>query len=419
VLLILAGITINALTGSDSAPAKANEAEQKNDIGSAKDQISLTATNAKLAAYDTAYVGNGVSSSEASNSVGRAVIKAVAEQIQANNQVGKATIAITGYGALDNINNDAKITIKTRDFTEKGTITIEDGILTWGASKADLINDAIGNTVTYSANGVDSWRIFYADNNTQEMFLITTKTLEAHSLYGNTKAEKYTNSEDVFTAKNPASGTSYTYSNVTYGLTYNSRWAEALKGSGTTRDIDVDSNSNPTYRSKATAYLCDPTNWTAYISPSAPTGTYAVGGPTKELLAYSWEATGHQAGWQSSDVNASGYHYNKPDGLSTNTSILKTFLEYELEETSGNTTTKTKYGLYTASGNYWLASPDRSDVQRICIFTKNGTFTMSNYYYSLGLRPIVSIPLSNVQVDSATGSVSILTDAQLQQLQQQ
>ena len=130
--MILAGITISALTGSDSAPAKANEAEQKNDIGSAKDQIGVTAINAKTEAYDAAYVGNGISSTEASNSVGRAVIKAVAEQIQANNQVGKATIAITGYGTLDNINNNAMIEITTRDFIVEGTITIKDGILTWG-----------------------------------------------------------------------------------------------------------------------------------------------------------------------------------------------------------------------------------------------------------------------------------------------
>ena len=35
------------LTGSDSAPAKANEAKQKNDIGSARDQVYLFASNAQ------------------------------------------------------------------------------------------------------------------------------------------------------------------------------------------------------------------------------------------------------------------------------------------------------------------------------------------------------------------------------------
>ena len=145
VLLILAGITINALTGSENAPAKANEAEQKNDIGSAKDQISLTAVNAKTDAYDAAYVGNGISSSEASNSVGRAVIKAVAEQIQAKNQYGKATVKITDYGTIANITNNATIAISTRDFELTGTITLQDGILTWGEIEPNVPSIKITN----------------------------------------------------------------------------------------------------------------------------------------------------------------------------------------------------------------------------------------------------------------------------------
>ena len=128
-LLILAGITINALTGSDSAPAKANEAEQKNDIGSAKDQISLTATNAKLSAYDTAYVGNGVSSTEAATTVGQAVIDAV---LPYNGKtIGKASIEVE-QTIKNSKRDDATITIITRDFEIVGTITIQDGILTWG-----------------------------------------------------------------------------------------------------------------------------------------------------------------------------------------------------------------------------------------------------------------------------------------------
>ena len=124
----MAGITINALTGSDSAPAKANEAEQKNDIGSAKDQISLTATNAKLSAYDTAYVGNGVSSTEAATTVGQAVIDAVLPYN--GKKVGKASIEVEQLA-----DRSAEITISTRDLEVVGTITLKDGVLTWGEIK--------------------------------------------------------------------------------------------------------------------------------------------------------------------------------------------------------------------------------------------------------------------------------------------
>ncbi len=128
-MLILAGITINALTGSDSAPAKANEAEQKNDIGSAKDQINLTAVNAKTEAYETAYVGNGVTSTAASTTVGQAVIDAV--KAYDGKTQGKASIEVT-QAETNSIKGNATITITTRDFIVEGTITIKDGILTWG-----------------------------------------------------------------------------------------------------------------------------------------------------------------------------------------------------------------------------------------------------------------------------------------------
>ena len=65
VLLILAGVTIAALTGTDSAPVKANEAKQKNDIGSAQDQVYLIAQTAQTEAYERVYVeGKQVNSDE-------------------------------------------------------------------------------------------------------------------------------------------------------------------------------------------------------------------------------------------------------------------------------------------------------------------------------------------------------------------
>ena len=385
-LLILAGITINALTGSDSAPAKANEAEQKNDIGSAKDQISLTATNAKLAAYDTAYVGNGVSSSEASNSVGRAVIKAVAEQIQANNQVGKATIAITGYGALDNINNDAMIEITTRDFITEGTITYQDGILTWGeieenvpgiritgvptsidkgsyvdlsikrrdvtgdvtwtsgttsvatidpntgrvngikagssiitasvtengttytaectirvaASKDDTINSQIGTVIAYpkatattsgySADYNKTWKIFYA--NSEEMFIIPSSIVPASAVGFDSEGIPISNEAEANGSKSVA--------NSSYGYKYNKLWLTKCYQINATGVVasQVKLNQN---KHKATAYLCNPSNWDSFVAKTTGSNTtnliarsYAVGGPTYELFIDAWNFAKNQ-----------------------------------------------------------------------------------------------------------------------------
>lgn len=116
----------------DSAPAKANEADQKNYIGSAKEQVELMVVNARTETYEEVYVKNGASGQEIPGFIGKIVIKSVAEQIQSNNQVGKAIVEISGYGTNENVTNNAQITITTNDYILEGTITVQDGILTWG-----------------------------------------------------------------------------------------------------------------------------------------------------------------------------------------------------------------------------------------------------------------------------------------------
>ena len=132
VLLILAGVTIAQLTGSDSAPAKANEAKQKQDIGAARDQVYLFATNAQTEAYESVYVkgkktdgsNEDVTAGGASNQVGAYVRAQIFEEYKAskNKKVGLASIVATA---------DGNITISTTDFTEYGLIDLSGGALAW------------------------------------------------------------------------------------------------------------------------------------------------------------------------------------------------------------------------------------------------------------------------------------------------
>ena len=120
------------LRGSESAPAKGNEASQKNDIGTAKDDISLAVVNAKMQGMENAYVENGVSASEAQNTVGRTVIQAVADKYATNNQIGNATIIVDVAKTNNVISDNATISVTTTDYAIEGTITLKDGVLTWG-----------------------------------------------------------------------------------------------------------------------------------------------------------------------------------------------------------------------------------------------------------------------------------------------
>jgi Tfp pilus assembly protein PilE len=136
VLLILAGITIAMLTGSDSAPAKANEAKQKNDIGAAKDQVFMIAQNAQLKYYDDTYVkaGSTVESgatnlSSANTAAGTAVATAIDNEYSTAKKVGDAEIKTI----TDASGDSATLTITTRDYIVTGHIAAAGGALTWDA----------------------------------------------------------------------------------------------------------------------------------------------------------------------------------------------------------------------------------------------------------------------------------------------
>ena len=132
VLLILAGVTIAMLTGTDSAPVKANEAKQKQDIGAAKDQVMINAQEYQTMAYDMIYVKglpiSGVASSGSTQSIG-----ATAKSADIGKLVGKAvsgtafpTAAGTSHAGY-NLNSKpvGLATITTGYISDAGSTTLE------------------------------------------------------------------------------------------------------------------------------------------------------------------------------------------------------------------------------------------------------------------------------------------------------
>ena len=265
----------------------------------------------------------------------------------------------------------------TASVTDNGTTYTAQCTITVVASKKDAVNAKIGTVIAYpkattttagySASYSGTWRIFYADN--KQMFIIPTRVAESNYRLSDPDyteesrprgSSTYTNySDDVF-AERTVDG-----KKVTYGLTYNSRWKEKL---GNSQDQKT--------RSIATAYLCDPANWTSYVASNAPEGTYAVGGPTKELLVLSWNAakdnniTGApttEAIWGDRDVTYEGYEFYKPDALYSQslpfpiTSSIVPIIENERE-----------YGLYNCKSEYWLASPCSDRENTVCILYSRG-----------------------------------------------
>ena len=440
--------------------------------------------------------------------MGRAVIKAVAEQIQAKNQIGKATMEITDFGTIANIIDNATVTISTRDFEVVGTITIEDGVLTWGEidkikpgikiidvpaaleknakttlnikrkeisntvsvtweslnpdfatvnestgevtgveigtakikatatdngttytaectikvemSKEDKINSKIGTEILYpkaqagtattdavagyTADYNGTWKIFYA--NSEEMFIIPSTIVPAYTVGFDTSGIPITNEAEANGSKSVATSKPAGSSENTrgYGYKYNNSWLQKcgqITSTGTV-DSEVKLNEN---RHKATAYLCNPDNWESFVAKTTGTnptnlisGSYAVGGPTYELFIDAWNKV------KNDNIKPRVYDLGYGHVLGNSRSI---------STSDGN-------GLFipSASGSYWLASPyEMSDLDKVLFISCIGGYMLNDEPGSSrnGIRPLVSIPLSNVKVDSTTGDVNILTDAQLQQ----
>lgn len=122
VLLILAGVSIAMLSGSDSTPAKASEAVIKDAIAAGKDAVTLTATDAISDFYEAKYVNN-------------------------NND---STITTAGAAVLDKTFTSSNVTI-TVDKTAK-TVTI--------TSNSDNTYSSVG---AVNDNGGITWTDHFGD----------------------------------------------------------------------------------------------------------------------------------------------------------------------------------------------------------------------------------------------------------------
>ena len=156
VLLILAGVTIAMLTGSDSAPVKANEAKQKQDIGAAKDQVYIVSSALQTTAYEKVYVDGknpntstetDVTADTAAGAVGTYVANNITDTtkggIANNSKVQDATIVFSDSApdttkttaTINDIPSDDEVSkyvrIYTTDFQTFGWITAESGVLNW------------------------------------------------------------------------------------------------------------------------------------------------------------------------------------------------------------------------------------------------------------------------------------------------
>ena len=269
VLLILAGVTVATLTGDNGLLTKAGEAKQANEGASALEKIKVEVAGS--------YSLDG---------------KIDIEQLNTNLKRVKGLKYNDKDIILEGDNKNIIEELPAEVFLDGNNFFIDENgkVLDW--KNADLINEKIGNIVQgYNAQNLE-WQVYYSDP-VETYLVVKGNSINGFSIPLTRK--KYSEDEEEYTYKG-----SEDVRKSSYGAKWNKKWLNKCLN-----------NESTLNNAKATAYMCDPYNWTEYKEGIA---NYAVGGATKELLVASYnKSQGTNIEIKDDEVNTIGYFENKPE----------------------------------------------------------------------------------------------------------
>ena len=343
ILLILAGISISALTNTGIF-GKAKEAKQKSDEAALDQNTKLDEYESEINAY-----------------------------LPGQNNGGG------GQGSGINAN-----TIASATDTEKA-------------------NNYYGKSVNYtSANGVTGWKIFYADTN--NIYLIADDYVDVAKLprgtdtsgnpVGSPPAREGTDdSKDA-----PFDNIMDAYSTGAARIT-----TDTIKKLNKSFFIDKQftgvENSAVNSNMKAVAYMLDTTAWSTFKDNNGK-ADYAIGGPTLEMLFKSYNQKHPGKNYEAQATKAEGYQVRVNGGTwKNNTDSRSDYLDssdslYVLPSSKG-------------ANAMWLASPSANRAGSVMIVTCSGNVNKNDYdSNSNGFRPLVCLK-SNVQLQESVDGFSI------------
>ena len=343
ILLILAGISISALTNTGIF-GKAKDAKQKSDEAALDQNTKLDEYESEINAY-----------------------------LPGQNNGGG------GQGSGINAN-----TIASATDTEKA-------------------NNYYGKSVNYtSANGVTGWKIFYADTN--NIYLIADDYVDPTILPASTKAsgESTTNKPNIKGDSYPKAAY---FTNILNDYSTGSAriTTDTIKKLNKSFFIDKQytgvENSTVNLNMKAVAYMLDTTAWSIFKDKNGK-ADYVIGGPTIEMLMKSYSQK-HNVQYKAEAVNDTGhegYKISKDNGANWDTyysGMLSTSDSlYVLPSSKG-------------ADAMWVASPSACYATSVVRVYCDGSVSYGGYdYYDHGFRLLVCLK-SNVQLQESGDGFSI------------
>ena len=352
VLLILAGISIQMLTGDNGILNRAAEAKKNTETASTKEQIQIEV----LGSYGT------------DGKLDMNTLKTNLEKIGATVN-GENPLTVTLNGQTFTVDSDGNVEYES---SEVNAEKVKKNAKSFYGSKV--------TGYTCSGTGVDTWRIFYADKD--NIYLIADDYISINDApKGKGGTALYKNSDYRLSFDNvykDYSGSDWILENSKAKKWLNKYFEYKNRDGNTPNKTSENSNI------RAVAFMMDTSDSVWGKWANADLAEYAIGGPTLEMYVESYKDSHPESSISCDVTGTNGYTYSNASGLEASDENNEIYIKTSQEKANA----------------MWLASPSSSNSYLNVVHANwHGNLNTSNYDSSNpGLRPLVCLR-SNVQLE--------------------
>ena len=369
VMLILAGVTIAALTSENGIINQASKVKETSKVAKTEEEAKLEYSNLIL---EKQMEGHG-EATELSD-----VIEKLEENgYETGEKDGKNYIKIGEYYYEIKLENE-EVSI-AREKTEGITVgcsKITAKKIAQTADKTGIYGEKVTNYTCPNTTGVSTWRIFYAD--TENIYLIADDYINIDNVPKKEKIEDNDSSGNHSKLSMSDVLRDYPEGAATIDSTFANKWISSYwKNNSTSTKPNI----------KAVAYMLDTNAWNALYK--GENAEYAIGGPTIEMFAKSWNDT-HSGNKQiacsaDSDVDPNGYGYKVKFANGSYNTYISGLAQVEYNSIYIKLDSSNALAMWLASpaanGNSWL-------MNAYC----SGSLGGATYYdVNPGFRPVVCL----------------------------
>ena len=311
----------------------------------------------------------------------------------------------TDYSVDDSDNDNWILTAKGisvtipagKEDTSKVTVKVE----TTNLKEVENLSTLYGQTTDYTSVSNVQWQLFYDDD--EYIYLLANDYVPINTLPNELQKEAQAEGE----TKYKAWFSMYSDGNYTGTIMENEPWSKGTESSTITGNAQtsnylkwvnssiVETKNN--LNMKAVAYMMDTSKWSSFAGSAS--GAYAIGGPTIEMFALSYNAK-HDTKFEtygtraeditSTNADTNGYKVKIGDGSWG-------LYASGLDTSSDNMWVKTSN---TKAYGYWLTAPSTgaggSDF--VSFVGEGGFISCSNVFSDThGIRPLIAIPKSSLK----------------------